>query len=85
MRKFSYVITKEEGMHGRPSGVMVNKCSQFKSKITITSKNKSTDAKRILGVMALGVGKGDTVELTIEGEDETEAKEVLETFFKENF
>ena len=36
----------------------------------IASPKKEVDAKRIMGVMSLGVKCGDTVKLTIEGEDE---------------
>ena len=38
-----------------------------------------------MGVMSLGAKKGDTVEITIEGEDEAAAAKALEEFFKENF
>ena len=85
MNKFSYVITDEVGIHGRPAGILVKKCAEFKSKITIACKGKSADAKRIMGVMSLGAKKGDTVEVTIEGDDEAAAKKALEVFFKENF
>ena len=85
MSNFTYVVTDEVGIHGRPAGVLVKKCSEFKSNITIACKGKSADAKRIMGVMSLGAKKGDTVEVTIEGEDEVAAKTALETFFAENF
>lgn len=85
MTKFTYVITDEVGIHGRPAGVMVKKCSEYKSSITITCKGKSADAKRIMGVMSLGAKKEDTVEVTIDGEDEAAARADLEQFFKENF
>ena len=85
MAKFSYVVTDEVGIHGRPAGVLVKKCSEYKSNITIACKGKSADAKRIMGVMSLGAKKGDTVEVTITGEDEAAAKTALEAFFKENF
>ena len=85
MTKFSYVVTDEVGIHGRPAGVLIKKCSEFKSNITIACKGKSADAKRIMGVMSLGAKKGDTVEVTIDGADEAAAKTALEAFFKENF
>lgn len=85
MTKFSYVVTDEVGIHGRPAGVLVKKCSEYTSNITIACKGKSADAKRIMGVMSLGAKKGDTVEVTIDGADEAAAKTALEAFFKENF
>ena len=85
MSKFTYVVTDEVGIHGRPAGVLVKKCSEFKSNITISCKGKSADAKRIMGVMALGAKKGTTVEISIDGEDEAKAKAELEAYFKANF
>lgn len=85
MTKFTYVVADEVGIHGRPAGVMVKKCCEYKSNITISCKGKNADAKRIMGVMSLGAKKGDTVEVTIEGVDEAAVKADLEKFFKENF
>ena len=84
MSNFSYVITDEVGIHGRPAGVLVKKCSEYTSNITIACKGKSADAKRIMGVMSLGAKKGYTVDVTIEGEDEDAACEDVKTFFLEN-
>ena len=85
MTKFTYVVTDEVGIHGRPAGVLVKKCSEYKSNITIACKGKSADAKRIMCVMSLGAKKGDSVEVSIDGADEGAAKADLEQFFKENF
>ena len=85
MGKFSYVITDEVGIHGRPAGLLVKKCSEYKSAVSIACKGKSADAKRIMGVMSLGAKKGDTVEVSVDGEDEKVALPALEAFFKENF
>ncbi len=85
MTNFTYVVTDEVGIHGRPAGVLVKKCSEYKSNITIACKGKSADAKRIMGVMSLGAKKGDSVEVSIDGADEAAAKADLEQFFKDNF
>ncbi len=85
MTNFTYVVTDEVGIHGRPAGVLVKKCSEYKSNITISCKGKSADAKRIMGVMSLGAKKGDTIEVSIDGADEVAARADLEQFFKENF
>ena len=66
MKTFEYTITDEFGIHARPAGMLVKEASEFASKIMIASPKKEVDAKRIMGVMSLGVKKGDTVKLTIE-------------------
>ena len=83
MKTFEYTITDELGIHARPAGMLVKE-SKFASKIMIASPKKEVDAKRIMGVMSLGVKKGDTVKLTIEGEDEDAAASALEAFLSAN-
>lgn len=84
MKEFKYVITDPEGIHARPAGLLVKKAAEFQSKVTIDKAGKAVDAKRILGVMGLGVKKGEEVTVAADGEDEAAAIEALEAFFKEN-
>ena len=84
MKTFEYTITDELGIHARPAGMLVKEASEFASKIMIASPKKEVDAKRIMGVMSLGVKKGDTVKLTIEGEDEDAAASALKSFLSAN-
>ena len=84
MKEFKYVVTDPEGIHARPAGILVKKAAEFQSKIMIDKAGKAADAKRIFGVMGLGVKKGEEVTITAEGEDEETAIVALEAFFKEN-
>ena len=74
MKEFKYVVTDPEGIHARPAGILVK----------ITKGDKTADAKRIFGVMGLGVKTGEEVTITVEGDDEDKAFAELEAFFKEN-
>jgi len=84
MKTFDYVITDEVGIHARPAGVLAKKVKDYQSTITITKGDKSAEAKKLMAVMALGVKKGDTVTVTVEGADEDTALVDMEAFFKEN-
>lgn len=84
MKTFDYTITDPEGIHARPAGILVKEAGKFASKITMANDGKEVDAKRIFGIMGLGVKKGNTVTVKVEGEDEEAAYSMLETFFKEN-
>ena len=84
MQQFSYVITDEIGIHARPAGMLVKEAKNFKSKITLSGKEKTADATKLMAVMSMGIKCGDTVEVSIEGEDEAAAAAAIETFFKEN-
>ena len=70
MKTIEYTIKDALGIHARPAGLLVKEAGKFASKIMIASPKKEVDAKRIMGVMGLGVKCGDTIKLTIEGEDE---------------
>ena len=84
MKTFEYTITDPEGIHARPAGLFVKEAGKFASKITIAKDGKEVDAKRIFGIMSLGVKKDNTVTLKIEGDDEEEACSTLQALVKEN-
>lgn len=84
MREFRYVIKDSQGIHARPAGLLVKLVSTFSSKITIAKDAKEMDAKRLLGVMSLGVKKGDEISIKADGEDEDLAISEIEKFLKEN-
>lgn len=87
MKTFEYTVKDELGIHARPAGILVKKLAGVKSsvKVEVKDKNKSADAKRLMAVMKMAVKQGDTVTVTIEGEDEDSACAEIEQFFKDNF
>lgn len=85
MKEFKYIIKDEQGIHARPAGQLVKEASQFPCSITIEKDGKSADAKRILGVMGLGVKCGEEITLKTNGDREAEAMEVLSKFLQDNF
>jgi phosphocarrier protein len=82
--EIKYVITDELGLHARPAGMLVKRCSAFNCDIKIGTAARMVDAKRIMGVMSLAVKHGQEVTLTFDGTDATEALEDLKAFLKEN-
>ncbi len=85
MKKFTYVITDEVGIHARPAGLLVKKAKELDSKVSISCNGKSADATKLMAVMSLGVKKGMTVEVSVSGGDEEKAAAEIEKFFQENF
>ena len=84
MRSFKYVITDEAGIHARPAGMLAKQARKTMSEVIVSGNGKSADAAKLMSVMGLGIKKGMEVEVTIEGEDEEQAAEQLEKFFREN-
>ncbi|MBP1753943.1 MAG: Phosphotransferase System HPr (HPr) Family [Firmicutes bacterium] len=84
MKEIRYIVTDEIGLHARPAGLLVKTVTGFDSNITIKKGTMESNAKSIIGVMALGVKNGEEVTFIIDGSDEAEASETLGIFLNEN-
>ena len=69
-----------EGLEARPIAMLVQKASQFSSKVHIEIGNKKVNAKSIMGMMTLSVCAGDEVVIVTEGVDEAEAANEIEAY-----
>lgn len=84
MKQVQYEIRDKEGIHARPAGLLVKEAAKFQSSVMIEKGEKKADAKKIFGLMGLGVKCGETIILKVEGEDEAEAAAALESFLHEH-
>ena len=85
MKSFEYVITEPVGIHARPAGMLNKEAKKCKSAILVHRGEKSANVLRVMAMMQLGVKCGETVKVTIEGEDEDVVAPIIEEFFKANF
>lgn len=77
MIKKSFRIISETGIHARPATQLVNVAMVYKCNITLTALRRTVDFKSIMGVMALGIYSGTTIEIKCDGVDEEEAMEAI--------
>jgi len=82
MQTIHYKITDENGIHARPAGMLVKAAGGFVSDVKISKGEKSADAKRLFGVMGLGIKCGDEITVTVSGADEDMAAKELDAFLK---
>ena len=82
MVKKTVTVRREAGLEARPIAVLVQKASQFASRVYIEVGTKSINAKSIMGMMSLSVGSGDQVVVVAEGTDEAEAAKELELYLE---
>ena len=66
----SYTITSDEGLHARPASKLVGSVSPFSADVKMLYKEKEVNLKSIMGVMSLGVSKGNSITIIAEGSDE---------------
>lgn len=84
MKSFNYTIKDKVGIHARPAGLLAKEAKNYKSEITVKKDGKSVNAERLMQLMGMGIKCGDTVTVTVSGEDEEAAVEAMEKFFCEN-
>lgn len=85
MKKFDFTVKEPLGIHARPAGMLTKEAKKYKSTIMLAKDGKEVNVLKLMALMGLGVKCGDTVTITIEGEDEDTCAPVIEAFFNENF
>jgi phosphocarrier protein HPr len=78
-------IINKLGLHTRAAAKLVALASRFESKMEILHNDRKADCKSIMGIILLGVTKGNTLKLIITGADELEAREAIITLFSSRF
>ena len=77
---FELQVRNPSGLHARPAAVFVRAACAFQSDIrvaNVTTGSGPVTAKSIIGVLGLGVQRGHTIRLELEGEDEGAAADTL--------
>ena len=85
MKTFEFTVKEPLGIHARPAGMLTKEAKKYKSTIMLAKGDKSVNVLKLMALMGLGVKCGDTVTVSIEGEDEDVCAPAIEEFFKANF
>ena len=84
MKTIKHLIINEDGLLGTNANKFVNKCSNFKSSITVSYAYKTVNAKSILAVLYLRATQYSFIEITISGTDEELARDEIIDFLTDN-
>jgi phosphoenolpyruvate---glycerone phosphotransferase subunit DhaM len=74
-------LTNSDGLHARPAAEFVKLASTFPQRVTVNG----IDAKSLLAIMALGLVKGDEVEIATDDPEGADAVEALATLTASGF
>ncbi len=74
--KKTFKITTPEGLHARPTALLVSAVTPFESDVQLTYNDKSVNLKSIMGVMAQGIVTGSTITVSAQGAD---AEQLMQT------
>ncbi len=85
MKEIKYVVTNPLGVHARPCALLAQCCVNYKSTILVKCDDRTADGRNVLNLLALQIKYGDTMEITIEGEDEDLAYEEVTSVIQKEF
>ncbi len=84
MIKKPITIQIADGLEARPTALLVQVASQYDSKIYVEIGDKKVNAKSIMGMMTLGLSAGESVVVSVDGNDEMDAIENIEKYLSSN-
>ncbi|WP_170008159.1 HPr family phosphocarrier protein [Bacillus fonticola] len=73
-------IALKTGLQARPAAQFVQEANKYSSDIFLEKDGKRVNAKSIMGLMSLAMGKGTTITIETTGSDEQEALQALAEF-----
>ena len=73
------------GIHVRPSGLIVQEAGKYQGDIKVLGKGMEIDLSNIMGLIAMGLEKGDEVTISVEGAGELSTADELKALFEREF
>ena len=70
-------VENQVGLHARPATFFIQKANEYKSSIWVEKEERRVNAKRLLGVLSLGIVGGTTIRIIADGTDEQAAVDGL--------
>ena len=85
MQKRDIEIVNKLGLHARASAKLTQAATRFKCEVNLERNGRRVNAKSIMGVMMLAAGKGATIQIETEGDDEADAMAALVALIEDKF
>ena len=85
MTEKEFTIINKLGLHARAAAKLVSLASTFNSEVELIRDERKVNGKSIMGVMMLAASQGTNITVRIDGEDEDEAIEKIESLIEDKF
>ncbi len=83
MKQKDIIIRNKSGLHARPISNFVNKASTYKSEVIVIKDGTEINGKSVLSLLTLAAAYNTKITLCVDGEDETEALDILSKLLEE--
>jgi phosphocarrier protein HPr len=81
----SIEIKNKLGLHARAAAKLVHTAARFKADIKIRKGEEEVDGKSILGILLLAAGRGSSILVRADGQDERDALDAIEKLIDAKF
>jgi len=78
-------IKNKLGLHARAAAKLVHVASRFRCDIKLRKGDEEVDGKSILGILLLAAGRGTTITVKANGDDEADAVAAIEALIDAKF
>lgn len=85
MQSKTLVVKNGSGIHARPASMLVKEAGKFSAEISLEFNGKKANAKSIMSVLSLGVGKDSEITVSANGDDENAALEGIINLIESGF
>jgi len=85
MARAEIEISNKLGLHARASAKLTQLAGSFNAEVWLEKGTRRINAKSIMGVMMLAAGKGTTIVVETEGNDEQSALDALLKLIADKF
>ncbi|MBN1957489.1 MAG: HPr family phosphocarrier protein [Desulfuromonadales bacterium] len=80
-----FIIKNRLGLHARAAAQLVQTANKFKSEVKLIKDDVEVNGKSIMGILLLAAPKGTGVSVSIEGDDEETAMDVIAELIEDGF
>jgi phosphocarrier protein len=85
MQNRNFTIINRLGLHARAAAQLVQTANRFSSEVVLIKDDVEVNGKSIMGILLLAAPKGTELTVTVEGEDEEQAMNVIAALIEDGF
>lgn len=78
-----YTLMAPDGIHARPATALIRLIRTFKAQVSMKKGDREVVLTSMLQILSLVPKNGDTITITVTGEDERSAFDAIDTFFSD--
>ncbi len=85
MIKMDATVQNGQGIHCRPSAVIIKEVSRYPGKVIVTCERGNSDLRSVMSLLQLGLIPGTQVSVSVTGPDEEDFCQKLVDLFQKHY